>query len=66
MSLKNELKDASKNDGSSKGEGLPLPSLNDISGYDSDKLCPIDPLYYCVLASYYSLQGNSNPHLTLT
>ena len=68
MSLKNELKNSSSSgssndDSSKKGEGL--SSLNDVSGYDSDKLCPIDPLYYCILASFYSLQGNpyhTNPY----
>lgn len=31
-----------------------MQSLDDFEGYESDRLCPVDPLCYCVLAAYYS------------
>lgn len=36
-----------------------LDSVNSLSGYETDKLVPIDPLCYAVLASIYSIQKKS-------
>lgn len=33
-----------------------LPSFVDFDGYESDKLCPVDPKVYGLLATYFSLQ----------
>lgn len=38
-----------------KGDNQGLKSFNDFSGYDSDALIPVDPLYYVTLAVYFSI-----------
>jgi hypothetical protein len=35
-----------------------LQSLQDFDGYESEKMCPIDPKCHCVLASLFALQDS--------
>jgi len=41
------------------GVGSGLSSFSDFSGYDSDKLCPVTPLTYGVLAVHFSCTGHA-------
>lgn len=39
------------------GNTYEMSSFTEFDGYESDKLCPIDPLCYAVLAALFSLQN---------
>ncbi|RYH22216.1 hypothetical protein EON65_19570 [archaeon] len=39
--------------------GYSLGAFDDMSGYDTDGLCPVPPRVYCVLASLFAMQKKS-------
>ena len=41
------------------GAGSGMSSFSDFSGYDSEKLCPVDPQTYGVLAVHFSCTGQA-------
>lgn len=44
---------------STKGKVYDLRSFQEFDGYDSDALCPVDPMCYSVLAAMFNLQGDA-------
>jgi hypothetical protein len=42
-----------------KGSAYDLKSFSEFDGYDSDSLCPVDPMCYSVLAALFNLQGDA-------
>lgn len=45
--------------GNYKGKEFALQSFSEFDGYDSDALCPVDPMCYSVLAALFHLQGHA-------
>lgn len=45
--------------GAGKGASYDLQSFAEFDGYDSDALCPVDPMCYSVLAAMFHLQGDA-------
>lgn len=43
--------------GSSSSNEFSLQSFSEFDGYESDALCPVDPMCYSVLAALFALQG---------
>ena len=41
------------------GKGSGMLSFADFSGYESDRLCPVDPITYGTLATHFSLSGQA-------
>lgn len=57
--LQDVLRSQLEGNSNSNGKEFALRSLSEFDGYDSDALCPVDPMCYSVLASLFHLQGHA-------